>query len=160
MAVCSYYQMGRCRFGSRCKNEHPGATAQLAAGQPFDASKASHPPLKFTAADITQDLTAGQGRPQWIFSCYAPARDAPVLLFGGPEREQSFEEMRLRHYEAVAAGNPAPAIQHANALYAQAEGQMQTILANTAAAVKYVVDGVNQHPNRYDVMEGRVTTAP
>ncbi|ODH49587.1 hypothetical protein GX48_04240 [Paracoccidioides brasiliensis] len=25
MVVCIFYQQGRCKFGDRCKNEHPGA---------------------------------------------------------------------------------------------------------------------------------------
>lgn len=37
-------------------------------------------------------------RPQWILSCYAPGRNPPEQLFGGPLREQSFEEIRLKFY--------------------------------------------------------------
>ena len=49
-------------------------------------------------------MLAGKGRPDWVFSCYGPGRNAPKQLFGGPQREQSFEELRLRHYEAAASG--------------------------------------------------------
>lgn len=54
-------------------------------------------------ADLTTEV------PQWILSAYGPGRYAPTQLFGGL-REQSFEEMRLRHYMAVAAGNPQAAV--------------------------------------------------
>ncbi|KAI5288342.1 hypothetical protein KEM54_005282, partial [Ascosphaera aggregata] len=111
------------------------------------------------ADDIRQDLTPGKGRPEWIFSCYAPVRNTPVHLFGGPSREQSFEEMRLMHYLAQAAGKAEQAVQDANILYAESEAQMQTILNNTEAAVRYVVDGSNQHPNRLDVIEGFTAAA-
>lgn len=104
------------------------------------------------AVDIKDDLTPGKGRPQWIFSCYGPGKNAPVQLFGGPEREQSFEEMRALHYAAEAAGNPQEAIQNANLLYNETEAQIQNILSNLDQAVKYVLDGENQHPNRNDIV--------
>lgn len=49
-------------------------------------------------------------RPQWILSAYGPGRQAPAQLFGGPIREQSFEEMHLSHYVAAMAGNPQQAV--------------------------------------------------
>lgn len=49
-------------------------------------------------------------RPQWILSAYGPGSKAPAQLFGGPVREQSFEEMRLHHYKGVASGNPGLAV--------------------------------------------------
>lgn len=58
------------------------------------------------------DIDLSTERPQWILSAYGPGRDAPAQLFGGSEREQSFEEMRLRHYEASAAGRPQQAVRH------------------------------------------------
>ena len=59
---------------------------------------------------ITDDLT--KERPQWILSAYGPGIKAPTQLFGGPLREQSFEEMRLRHYVAAASGNSQQAVCH------------------------------------------------
>ena len=100
-------------------------------------------------------MTAGQGRPNWVFSCYGPGRNAPRQLFGGPQREQSFEELRLRHYEATAAGNPNQALQEAQALYAESLSQMEVILRDLDGAVKYILDGANEHPNRIDISEGK-----
>ncbi|KAJ5613951.1 hypothetical protein N7528_007605 [Penicillium herquei] len=108
--------------------------------------------------DIKVDLTAGQGRPQWIFSAYAPLRDLPRQLFGGPQREQSMEEMRLRHYQAVAAGNPNQAVQEAQALYEESVNQMNNALNDINGAIKYITEGANEHPNRIDITEGN--TAP
>lgn len=55
-------------------------------------------------ADLTTEL------PQWILSAYGPGLKAPVQLFGGEEREKSFEEMRLNHYALRAQGQEALAV--------------------------------------------------
>ncbi|OJJ03495.1 hypothetical protein ASPVEDRAFT_195038 [Aspergillus versicolor CBS 583.65] len=176
MVVCRFFQQGRCRFGDQCKNEHPGAQQQTFTGGnrfgalsggssgfnsrsssgPGQQSKQSQEPVNYgvTVEDIKADLVAGKGRPDWVFSCYGPGRNAPKQLFGGPQREQSFEELRLRHYEAAASGNPGPAIQEAESMYNEAVNQMEVILKNLGAAVKYVVDGGKEHPNRIDITKG------
>ncbi|EGD94455.1 hypothetical protein TESG_01971 [Trichophyton tonsurans CBS 112818] len=174
MAICTYYQQGRCKFGDRCAYEHPKNQGQFGfttgnrfgvlqsggnkPGSGFGGDK-QDPREKYslTAADIKNDLTDGQGRPQWIFSAYGPGRNAPVQLFGGPEREQSFEEMRALHYAAVAEGKPQEAIQNANNLFAATEAQMKNIISNLDAAIQYVIDGENQHPNRHDIVNGKIT---
>jgi nucleoporin NUP42 len=66
-------------------------------------------PYSLDKAGILADLTTE--KPQWILSAYGPGRNAPIELFDGP-REQSFEEMRLLHYIAVASGNPQQAVRH------------------------------------------------
>ncbi|KAJ5111218.1 hypothetical protein N7532_001753 [Penicillium argentinense] len=155
MAICVFFQQGRCRFGDKCKNEHPGRSTVggnrfgALSGGGFGSNYGIH------ENDIKHDLSAGKGRPEWIFSCYAPQRDIPRQLFGGPQREQSMEEMRLRHYEAVAAGNMNQAIQEAEALWNEFNQQMNAALNDTKAAVKYVVDGANEHPNRLDIVAGK-----
>ncbi|KAL4751607.1 hypothetical protein BDW72DRAFT_192801 [Aspergillus terricola var. indicus] len=176
MVVCTFFQQGRCKFGDRCKNEHPRSQQTFTGGNRFGAlsagggynsrgfsgqnqqSKQEQANYGVTTADIKADLTAGEGRPIWVFSCYGPGKNAPRQLFGGAQREQSFEELRLRHYEAAAAGNPGPAIQEAENLYNEAVNQMEVILKNLNEAVKYVVDGANEHPNRIDITKG--DTAP
>ena len=65
-------------------------------------------PFALDKSQIITDLSSE--KPQWILSAYGPGRHAPAQLFGGPMREQSFEEMRLLHYMAMAAGNPQPAV--------------------------------------------------
>ncbi len=102
---------------------------------------------------ITNDLS--KERPQWILSAYGPGRDAPLQLFGGHPREQSFEELRLRHYELAAHGNQQQAIQEAQALVNNAEQQIQTALNDVDGAVKYMIDGQNEHPNRLDVCKAK-----
>lgn len=55
-------------------------------------------------ADLTTET------PTWILSAYAPGREAPDQLFGGPMREQSFEEMRLHYMKGKAEGNEQKAV--------------------------------------------------
>ncbi|KAL2816802.1 nuclear pore complex assembly-domain-containing protein [Aspergillus cavernicola] len=160
-------------LAERCKYEHPGRQQQtfsggnrfgaLSGGSSFNNSRASSGQSQqsqqsqhygVTDQDIKADLSTGKGRPDWIFSCYGPGRNAPRQLFGGPQRELSFEELRLRHYDAAATGNPGPAIQEAETLYNEAVNQMEVILKNIDAAVKYITDGAKEHPNRIDIVKG------
>lgn len=63
--------------------------------------------------------------------------------------------MRLRHYQAAAAGNANQAIQEAELLYAESLKQMETALNDLNGAVKYILDGENEHPNRNDIVQGK-----
>ena len=65
-------------------------------------------PYQLDKAAIKVDLSSE--RPQWILSAYGPGRYAPVQLFGGEQREKSFEEMRLYHYQARAANAEQQAV--------------------------------------------------
>lgn len=111
---------------------------------------------KLDKATIANDLS--KERPQWILSAYGPGRDAPLQLFGGHPREQSFEELRLRHYELAAQGNQQQAVQEAHALVNNAEQQIQTALNDVDGAVKYMINGENEHPNRLDVCKAKGAT--
>ncbi|EEP81325.1 predicted protein [Uncinocarpus reesii 1704] len=135
----------------------------LAPGCPNSIREAQEDPRKKYALgveDIRNDLTKGKHRPEWIFSAYGPGKDAPRQLFGGPEREQSFEEMRAIHYAAAASGSTEKAIQDANNLFAVCEAQIKTALADIDGAIKYIIDGENQHPNRIDITEGTTAAVP
>ncbi|KAL8729688.1 MAG: hypothetical protein Q9181_004909 [Wetmoreana brouardii] len=102
---------------------------------------------------IEQDLTSD--RPLYILSAYGPGRDPPEQLFGGQPREQSFEELRYRHYELASAGNEAQAIQEAQALYSNAEQQIQKTLSDLDGAIKYIIDAAGKHPNRLDICKAK-----
>ena len=108
---------------------------------------------KLDKAIITNDLI--KERPQWILSAYGPGRDAPLQLFGGHPREQSFEELRVRHYELAAQGNQQQALQEAQALVNNAERQIQTALNDLDGAVKYILNGEDEHPNRRDICKSK-----
>lgn len=98
---------------------------------------------------IANDLS--KERPQWILSAYGPGVKAPLQLFGGFPREQSFEELRVRHYELAAQGNPQQAIQQAQTLVNSAEQQIQIALNDVDGAIKYIMNGEKEHPNRIDI---------
>lgn len=99
-------------------------------------------------ANITSDLT--QELPLYFLSAYGPGKDAPVQLFGGV-REQSFEELRLRHYELSSIGNQQQAIIEAQALVESAEQQIKVALGDVDGAINYIINGENEHPNRIDI---------
>ena len=111
---------------------------------------------KLDKGTINNDLI--KERPQWILSAYGPGRDAPLQLFGGHPREQSFEELRLRHYELAAQGNQQQALQEAQALVNNAEQQIQTALNDLDGAVKYIINGEDEHPNRLDICKAKGAT--
>ncbi|KAI9778168.1 MAG: hypothetical protein M1816_004252 [Peltula sp. TS41687] len=101
----------------------------------------------------------GSSHPQWLLSAYGPGRDAPIQLFGG-EREQSFEEMRLYHYQESAQGRQQEAMRKQDNLMNQASQQMQTALRDPEGAMKYVVEGAHQKPNRLDICAHTPLNAP
>ena len=104
---------------------------------------------------LTNDLS--KERPEWILSAYGPGKDIPKQLFGGPLREQSFEELRVRHYELAAQGRQQQAEQEALELVRNAESQMQNALSDVDGAIQYILDGENERPNRIDVCKARGT---
>merc|ERR1712093_823069 len=134
------------RFGSRASStdyQSRGARA---------GSPARELPYSLDKKAIGVDLTSE--KPQWILSAYGPGRLAPAQLFGGPMREHSFEEMRLLHYMAVAAGNPQQAIQEAERLWQASEQQIQTAASNIDGDINFIINSEKEHPNRIDIVRG------
>lgn len=121
----------------------------------FPTLRLTEDSFKLSKSGIESDLT--KETPQWILSSYGPGFEAPLQLFGGQPREQSFEELRLRHYDLAAQGKEQQAIQEAQALFSDAEQQMRTTLNDVDGAIKYIADGENQHPNRIDECKLRGT---
>ncbi|KAF7555738.1 hypothetical protein G7046_g6480 [Stylonectria norvegica] len=159
MAICRYFQQGYCRFGTRCKYEHPsaGSSSQPQSSNRFGAlaggSGASSQTLaekyNISTETIERDLTSEA--PQWIFSAYAPGRDAPGQLFGGYPREQSFEELRLHYWLGKASGKEQEALSEAQELYTEAKTQMQNAARNSKDAVQFLLAAEEKHPNRLDI---------
>lgn len=115
----------------------------------FQARPAQVLDFALDKAAIHTDLI--KERPQWILSAYGPGRHAPAQLFGGPMREQSFEEMRLLHYTGMASGNPQQAVQDAERLVQASEQQIQNAANNVDGAIKFIIDSKENHPNRVDI---------
>ena len=106
-------------------------------------------PYKLDKERIRVDL--GEDRPRWILSSYSPTAETPRQLFGGETREQSYEELRLRHYELALNGQEQQADQEAKTAYRNAEQQIRAALNDLDGAIKYIIDGRNDHPNRIDI---------
>ncbi|KAK5151344.1 hypothetical protein LTR04_006615 [Oleoguttula sp. CCFEE 6159] len=128
------------------------------ADDPWDLRRgsASQPlPYHLSAEIIASDLKTE--RPIWPFSAYGPGRDAPRQLIGGFPIEQSFEEMRVAHYLGMASGNVEQAIQNEHELNNRVTLQIQNVLNDLDGAIRYVVDGDNEHPNRRDICKESTT---
>ncbi|TVY46655.1 Nucleoporin [Lachnellula occidentalis] len=159
-------------LADKCKFEHPSQGRGIPNGNRFASLQspdhtnarsngyqqggASGPgssvPFSLDKAQIVTDLSSE--KPQWILSAYGPGRQAPAQLFGGPMREQSFEEMRLLHYMAVASGNPQQAVQEAEKLFQASEQQIHTALNDVDGAINFIINAQNEHPNRVDIVQG------
>ncbi|KAK7529803.1 uncharacterized protein J3D65DRAFT_641254 [Phyllosticta citribraziliensis] len=165
MTVCRYFQQGNCRFGERCKFEHPGQVTQGRAPQQtqnrygalnnqFGGGAARAPPRnvpnnKYNLDQEVIRIDLSTERPIWPFSAYGPAKAVPRQLIEGAI-EQSPEEMRFRFY---ALGNPQQAAAEETALLEQSNQQVQSILNDLPGAIKFVLDGDNMHPNRNDICD-------
>ena len=106
-------------------------------------------PYHLTADGIKADLTQGDDRPTWPLSAYGPGRDAPRQLLEGP-LEQSPEELRVQYYVARAGGSTQQYEQNERSAVDEANQRAQQILNDVDGAVKYIIDGKDQHPNRDD----------
>ncbi|CAG8982460.1 hypothetical protein HYALB_00009954 [Hymenoscyphus albidus] len=176
---CKFWQQGHCRFGDRCTFLHESGGGGASnnnrfAPQPDNRrngyqgqnqgfhntqNRPSQPsfggrnelPYSLDKDQIITDLASE--RPQWILSAYGPGKWAPAQLFGGEAREKSFEEMRLAHYIATAAGIQPQAIQEAELLYQASQQQIQTILNDVDGAINYIIQAEKDHPNRLDIVK-------
>ncbi|KAL1630938.1 hypothetical protein SLS56_004754 [Neofusicoccum ribis] len=170
MAPCKYFLQGNCKFGDRCRFDHPGAY-----NQNRSSNQQNQGQNRFAA--LNNANTGGQGG-RGGQRVYAAARSTPRQLIEGPVMEQSPEEMRLRYYAAMQAGNPQQAVslneeiavdhcanheanqaQEESQLANQVNQQIQNILSDLNGACRYVQDGENTHPNRFDVCQ-QASAAP
>lgn len=55
-----------------------------------------------SAQSMVNDMSQGGEKPSWPLSCYAPAKHEPVLI---PGLDESSEELRVKAYVAIKAGN-------------------------------------------------------
>ncbi|CAN8105374.1 unnamed protein product [Discula destructiva] len=158
MAICKFFQQGNCRYGSRCKFEHPGANSQTSSNPfaPLQNGSNSSKSRGNTASDfylsaegIQNDL--GGDRPQWLLSSYGPGKEAPEQLWGG-QLEQSPEEMRLHAMTSEAAGNLKGALNDFDMLKQEAMSKIESAYRNPDAAINYIMQALNQRPNRHDLI--------
>ncbi|KAJ4367987.1 hypothetical protein N0V85_009110, partial [Neurospora sp. IMI 360204] len=151
MTICKFYQQGTCRYGSNRFGALAGGGGGFSSNQNtgFSNNRSGELPYTLDADAIQKDLT--EELPTWILSAYAPGKEPLEQLFGGEQREQSFEEMRLYYMNGLAAGNPEGALNDINNLYQSAHAQNQAALGNIQGAIQYIVEAGNKHPNRHDI---------
>ncbi|KAL2410620.1 Nucleoporin AMO1 [Exophiala dermatitidis] len=164
MVVCKYFLNGNCKFGSNCRNEHPGAG--LANQNRFGAlsggsgggrfggggnNEGRQEGWRISAEDVRNDMTEGKGRPKWILTAYGPGRTPPASLLEA--NELSPEEVRARFYELASQGKQAEADQEAIALWNKAVQDMAQIANNASNVVKFMEEADKKHPNRYDFLK-------
>ena len=130
-----------------CHNYHPpkdGSTASSSGKQQL--------PYHLSVDGIKADLTYGDDRPTWPLSAYGPGRDAPRQLLEGP-LEQSPEELRTQYHVAKAGGSTQQYEQNERIALDEANQRIQQILNDVDGAIKYIIDGKDQHPNREDQVQ-------
>lgn len=153
MVVCKYFRQGDCKFGARCKFEHPrdlktgqsstfASTVGTSTSNLFSAGNSRTDQARsadVTAEGIKTDLTID--RPPWPFTSYCPVKYGTSSLITG--HDLSYEEVRALAYEAV-ANQALPAFeQNMNSKADQVNREVQAILGNLSQAVK-----VAQESNR------------
>ncbi|RKP12328.1 hypothetical protein BJ684DRAFT_21121 [Piptocephalis cylindrospora] len=79
MAVCKYWMNGQCRFGDRCRHEHPQSGSSGTKGTVTAAE------LELLRKDLTVE------KPSWPLSSFGPRKDEPCVVAG---IDMCFEEMR------------------------------------------------------------------
>ena len=103
------------------------------------------------ANEVRKDLTAGDGRPQWILSAYSPSRNCPASLLEA--YEVSFEEIRQQYYDLRSNGNEAQAANEAMQIWSKAEQEITQLVQNAGMVVSFMQQKEKSHPNRYDFLK-------
>ncbi|KAF8165892.1 hypothetical protein B0H34DRAFT_787201 [Crassisporium funariophilum] len=132
MAVCQFFLRGTCKFGDGCRNEHPANARQSGFGNSgWTTSTQPKPVLPYNAANIANDLTAHVDKPLWPLTSYAPAKHEPLLLAG---LDESPEELRVKAFTAIRAGNVNEYLQYEANQIAAAEQVYANARDNSAQA--------------------------
>ena len=103
--------------------------------------------------EILGDVTEGQDKPSWVCSCYAPGKTAPAQLIEGDELEVSPEELRLDFYMKAANGQHEEAANIERILSEEMSNRLNAIRNDPKSAMQYVLNSIEEHPNRFDVLE-------
>ncbi|RMZ87600.1 hypothetical protein DV736_g5172, partial [Chaetothyriales sp. CBS 134916] len=166
MAVCRFYQQGNCRFGERCRFEHPGKQTQASQNRfgPLqnpglgESKKPAHT-WTFNLQEFKDELTAGKGRPNWILSAFGPGKQPPASLL--QDLEWSPEEFRVEFYKQAALGNEDTADQQAIQTWNNALNEIKDVYDNVHNVLEFMKDADSQQkrPSRYDMcnMDGTET---
>ena len=73
MPICQYWQRGQCRFGNECRFEHSAGGGGFGGGAAGGGMQGDITTTLVTT--VKQDIEQMEKGNQWIFSCYAPAKE-------------------------------------------------------------------------------------
>ncbi|KAF9235577.1 hypothetical protein BU15DRAFT_77894 [Melanogaster broomeanus] len=130
--VCSYYLRGACKYGERCRNEHPPDSSARAnfANQTWTATT-SRIAVPYTTESIAHDITPYKDKPLWPLSSYGPAKHEVVVIGG---LDESPEELRLKAVTALKTVTIHEYVQYesekiaaADQMYANARNNVQQL---------------------------------
>ncbi|KAF8237897.1 hypothetical protein L208DRAFT_1355643 [Tricholoma matsutake] len=134
MVVCSFFLRGQCKFGDKCRNEHPPKRGF--GSQSWTNSNNSNLPLPFTTDTMTSDLTPQSEKPIWPLSSYGAAKHEPTLL---KDLDGSPEELRVRAAAASQAGHINEYITYESNQISAAEQVYSNARANIKEAFEQAV---------------------
>ncbi|KAH7887311.1 hypothetical protein F5I97DRAFT_816387 [Phlebopus sp. FC_14] len=113
MKVCEYYLRGFCRYGDRCRNEHPllpDSQGGLYRNQSWQASTNTNKvAFPYTTETLENDVTPMKEKPLWPLSSYGASKFEPVLVGG---LDESPEELRLKAATAIKEGRVHEYMKH------------------------------------------------
>ncbi|KAF0312837.1 Nucleoporin-like protein 2 [Amphibalanus amphitrite] len=123
MVVCTYYNQGYCRYGDRCRFDHPfkGPTAGAGANYRAQAQQpaaAAGTPSSFNEllTGIANEMKVWENSKQWPFSCFSPLKGQPCIP---GLTDLSPEEVRAEAYKSKVANTPDAYLQFFNAKVAE-----------------------------------------
>eukprot|EP00795_Rhopilema_esculentum_P008273 gene8273-14229_t len=118
MVTCQYFLQGTCKFGVRCRNEHPTGGLRTsnsfgglnkssfgsAAGNVFSKEQAAtnnQNPVDKIVSNIKSEILLWEKSKMWLFSCFSYQKESPCV---SGLVDKSPDEMRLDAYIAKEKG--------------------------------------------------------
>ncbi|XP_009000533.1 nucleoporin NUP42 isoform X2 [Callithrix jacchus] len=182
MAICQFFLQGRCRFGDRCWNEHPGARGAGGGRQPpqqqlsgastnrnkgFGLSENPFASLspeeqkdeKKLLEGIVKDMEVWESSGQWIFSVYSPVKKKPNI---SGFTDISPEELRLEYHNFLTSNNLQSylnSVQHLINQWRNRVNELKSLNISTKVALlSDVKDGVNQAASAFGFGSSQAAT--
>ncbi|KAJ3711261.1 hypothetical protein DFJ43DRAFT_112159 [Lentinula guzmanii] len=128
MVVCNYFLRGQCRFGDKCRNEHPQSGNQSWVNSASGSNTGNKDSAGlFSQESLLSDITLGKEKPLWPLSSYGPAKYEPDIVVG---LDTCPEELRVKAWEAKVQNNVNGYIQYEADKIAQADRSFNNARGN------------------------------
>ncbi|KAI6034856.1 hypothetical protein F5J12DRAFT_1723 [Pisolithus orientalis] len=163
--VCQYYLRGACKFGDRCKNEHPRAPLKPQFGnQSWAANSNANKALLFTTESLTNDVTPLNEKPLWPLSSYGAAKHEKTLISG---LDESPEELRVKAVAAVKAGTTNEYVKYeadkmatADQIYATARDNIPQLHSRASELSQNIPSSVFGSSSAFGTLSNQPTMGP